>query len=90
MKPRRCAVAGSVRQLERQISSQLHTRTLMSSDKRAMLYIGAVAHPGDMIKPEEAIKDPRGARRRSRGCEPVEPGKRDDRRLAIVPKNRSL
>lgn len=48
----------SVRQLERQIGSQFYTRTLMSTDKRAMLERGAVAQLGDMIRPEEAIKDP--------------------------------
>lgn len=48
----------SVRQLERQIGSQFYTRTLMSNDKRAMLAKGAVAAPGDTMKPEEAIKDP--------------------------------
>jgi len=48
----------SVRQLERQIGSQFYTRTLMSSDKRAMLEKGAAAIPGDLVTPEEAIKDP--------------------------------
>ncbi|EEA02881.1 protein of unknown function DUF1016 [Burkholderia sp. H160] len=48
----------SVRQLERQMGSQLCTRTLLSKDKRAMLEKGAVAQPGDTVTPEAAIKDP--------------------------------
>lgn len=30
----------------------------MSNDKRSMLAKGAVASPGDTMKPEEAIQDP--------------------------------
>jgi predicted nuclease of restriction endonuclease-like (RecB) superfamily len=48
----------SVRQLDRQIGSQFYTRTLMSRDKRAMLEKGGIAERGDIVTPEEAIKDP--------------------------------
>lgn len=48
----------SVRQLDRQIGSQFYTRALMSKNKRAMLDEGGIAHPGDAMTPEEAIKDP--------------------------------
>ncbi|MEY2686998.1 MAG: hypothetical protein RL375_1196 [Pseudomonadota bacterium] len=48
----------SVRQLDRQISSQFHTRALLSKNKRAMLEKGSVAQHSDLITPEEEIKDP--------------------------------
>jgi predicted nuclease of restriction endonuclease-like (RecB) superfamily len=48
----------SVRQLDRQISSQFHTRAMLSKNKRTMLEKGSKAHPGDFVTPEEAIKDP--------------------------------
>jgi predicted nuclease of restriction endonuclease-like (RecB) superfamily len=48
----------SVRQLDRQISSQFHTRAMLSKNKRAMLEKGSKAEPGDFVTPEEAIKDP--------------------------------
>lgn len=48
----------SVRQLDRQISSQFYTRALPSSNKRAMLERGGEAQPGDAVTPDEAIKDP--------------------------------
>ena len=48
----------SVRQLDRQISSQFHTRAMLSKNKRSMLEKGSKAHPGDFVTPEEAIKDP--------------------------------
>lgn len=48
----------SVRQLDRQIGSQFHTRALLSKNKRAMLEKGSQAQPADLITPEEAIKDP--------------------------------
>jgi len=48
----------SVRQLDRQISSQYHTRAMLSKNKRAMLEKGSNAHPSDFVTPEEAIKDP--------------------------------
>ena len=48
----------SVRQLDRQISSQFHTRAMLSKNKRAILEKGSNAHPSDFVTPEEAIKDP--------------------------------
>jgi predicted nuclease of restriction endonuclease-like (RecB) superfamily len=48
----------SVRQLDRQIQSQFHERTLLSKDKAAMLTKGAKPRPGDALTPEEEIKDP--------------------------------
>jgi predicted nuclease of restriction endonuclease-like (RecB) superfamily len=48
----------SVRQLDRQISSQFYERTALSKNKAAMLTKGAVAKPEDAISPDEAIKDP--------------------------------
>ena len=48
----------SVRQLDRQISSQFYTRALLSTNKRAMLEKGSDAQPGDAVTPDEAIKDP--------------------------------
>src|SRR5690606_11028990 len=48
----------SVRQLERQISSQFYERTALSKDKAAMLAKGAVPKPGDAVTPDDAIKDP--------------------------------
>lgn len=48
----------SVRQLDRQISSQFYERTALSRDKATMLRKGAVAVPEDVVTPEEEIKDP--------------------------------
>lgn len=48
----------SVRQLDRQISSQFYKRTALSHNKAAMLEKGEVALLGDELTPEEAIKDP--------------------------------
>ncbi|SAL74836.1 hypothetical protein AWB69_09249 [Caballeronia udeis] len=48
----------SVRQLDRQISSQFHTRAMLSKNKRTMLEKGSKAYPSDLVTPEEAIKDP--------------------------------
>lgn len=48
----------SVRQLDRQISSQFHTRAMLSKNKRAMLQKAGKAQPGDLVTPEEEIKDP--------------------------------
>lgn len=48
----------TVRQLDRQISSQFYERTLLSRDKTAMLRQGRTALPGDILTPEEAFKDP--------------------------------
>lgn len=48
----------TVRQLRRQIDSQFYERTALSRDKAAMLRRGAVATAGDIVSPEEQIKDP--------------------------------
>jgi predicted nuclease of restriction endonuclease-like (RecB) superfamily len=48
----------TVRQLDRQISTQFYTRALLSKNKRAMLRKGAQPQPGDSVTPDEAIKDP--------------------------------
>ena len=48
----------SVRQLDRQISSQFYERTALSKNKAAMLTKGGKAHPGDRVLPEVEIKDP--------------------------------
>jgi predicted nuclease of restriction endonuclease-like (RecB) superfamily len=48
----------SVRQLDRQITSQFYERTAMSKNKASMLKKGEIAQPGDAVTPEEAIKDP--------------------------------
>jgi predicted nuclease of restriction endonuclease-like (RecB) superfamily len=48
----------SVRQLDRQISSQFYERTLLSKNKAAMLKKGSKAKNEDLISPEEEIKDP--------------------------------
>jgi len=48
----------SVRQLDRQISSQFYTRALHSKNKRAMLEKGSVPQASDAVSPDEAIKDP--------------------------------
>lgn len=48
----------TIRQLDRQISSQFYTRALMSKNKRTMLEKGSQPQPGDLITPDEAIKDP--------------------------------
>ena len=48
----------SVRQLDRQISSQFYERTALSRNKAAMLTKGAAAKPEDVVTPEEAVKDP--------------------------------
>jgi predicted nuclease of restriction endonuclease-like (RecB) superfamily len=48
----------SVRQLDRQIGSQFYERTALSHNKAAMLEKGDAAEPGDVITPEQAIKDP--------------------------------
>lgn len=47
----------SVRQLDRQISTQLYERTAHSRDKAAMLAKAAQPQPGDEISPEAEIKD---------------------------------
>ncbi len=48
----------TVRQLDRQISSQFYERTALSQDKAAMLQKGQEARPEDTVQPEESIKDP--------------------------------
>ena len=48
----------SVRQLDRQISSQLYERLALSRNKAALLSKAADAQPGDFLTPEEAIRDP--------------------------------
>jgi predicted nuclease of restriction endonuclease-like (RecB) superfamily len=48
----------SVRQLDRQIGTQFHERTLLSRNKAAMLAKGQEARPEDAVTPEEEIKDP--------------------------------
>ena len=48
----------SVRQLDRQISTLFHQRTLLSKNKAAMLRKGAEPQADDLVTPEEEIKDP--------------------------------
>jgi predicted nuclease of restriction endonuclease-like (RecB) superfamily len=48
----------SVRQLDRQISTQFYERTALSRNKAAMLKKGAKALTEDTVTPEEEIKDP--------------------------------
>jgi predicted nuclease of restriction endonuclease-like (RecB) superfamily len=48
----------SVSQLDRQIGSQFYERTALSHNKAAMLQKAEVAEPGDVLTPEQAIKDP--------------------------------
>lgn len=48
----------SVRQLDRQISSQFYERTALSKDKASMLVKGAKARREDTLTPNDAIKDP--------------------------------
>ena len=48
----------SVRQLDRQISSQFYERALLSRNKAAMLRKGVKSLPEDALTPEEEIKDP--------------------------------
>lgn len=48
----------SVRQLDRQVGSQFYTRALLSKNKRAVLEKGNRPQPGDLVTPDEAIKDP--------------------------------
>ena len=48
----------TVRQLERQIASQFYQRALLSKNKAAMLRRGSKAKPGDLVTPEEEVKDP--------------------------------
>lgn len=48
----------SVRQLDRQISSQFYERTALSRNKAAMLVKGAVPKQEDAVLPDDAVKDP--------------------------------
>ncbi len=48
----------TVRQLDRQVNSQLYERIALSKNKVAMLAKAERAETGDMITPEEAIRDP--------------------------------
>ena len=48
----------SVRQLDRQIGSQFYERAALSRDKAVMLRQGELAELGDLMTPEQAIKDP--------------------------------
>lgn len=48
----------SVRQLDRQISTQFYERTALSRNKVSMLKKAGKAEPGDLLTPEEEIKDP--------------------------------
>lgn len=48
----------SVRQLNRQISTQFYERTALSRNKVSMLKKAGKAESGDLLTPEEEIKDP--------------------------------
>jgi predicted nuclease of restriction endonuclease-like (RecB) superfamily len=48
----------SVRQIDRQISTQFYERTALSKRKAAILQKGQVPRPEDAVTPEEAIRDP--------------------------------
>lgn len=48
----------SVRQLDRQINSQFFERAALSKAKASLLEKAAQPEPGDLMTPEEAIKDP--------------------------------
>jgi predicted nuclease of restriction endonuclease-like (RecB) superfamily len=48
----------TVRQLDRQIGSQFYERTALSKNKAAMLRKGQRQMPGDVMTPEDEIKDP--------------------------------
>jgi predicted nuclease of restriction endonuclease-like (RecB) superfamily len=48
----------SVRQLDRQIGSQFYERIALSQNKAAILEKAENSEPGDLVTPEEAIKDP--------------------------------
>ena len=48
----------TVRQLGRQIASQFYERALLSNNKESMLVKGAKPQKGDLVTPEEEIRDP--------------------------------
>lgn len=47
-----------MRQLDRQVSSQLYERLLLSRNQASLLGKAAEVRPGDLLSPEEAIRDP--------------------------------
>ena len=47
-----------MRQLDRQINSQFYKRLALSHDKAAMLKKAGQVESGDVITPEQAVKDP--------------------------------
>ncbi len=48
----------SVRQLDRQVSTQFYERTALSKRKAAMLEKGQMLQPDDVLTPEEEVRDP--------------------------------
>jgi predicted nuclease of restriction endonuclease-like (RecB) superfamily len=48
----------TIRQLDRQIGTQFYERTALSRHKAAMLRRGEAMKPGDVVTPEEEIKEP--------------------------------
>ncbi len=48
----------SVRQLDRQVSTQFYERTALSKRKAALLNQGQVPRPEDAVSPEEEVRDP--------------------------------
>ena len=48
----------SVRQLDRQVSTQFYERTALSKRKAAMLEKGQLPQPEDALTPEEEVRDP--------------------------------
>jgi predicted nuclease of restriction endonuclease-like (RecB) superfamily len=48
----------SIRQLDRQVGSQFYERMALSQNKAAMLESAENSEAGDLVTPEEAIKDP--------------------------------
>ncbi|GAP99719.1 hypothetical protein NIES2104_62850 [Leptolyngbya sp. NIES-2104] len=48
----------SVRQLDRQVSTQFYERTLLSRNKAAMLEKSSQSGEGEAIRPEDELKDP--------------------------------
>ncbi|SAK44998.1 hypothetical protein AWB81_00342 [Caballeronia arationis] len=48
----------SVRQLDRQVNSQLYERLALSRNKAALIEKAGEPEPGDAMTPEEAIRDP--------------------------------
>ena len=58
VKPRRCAKAGRCASLTVRLGSQLYERLALSRDKAALLRKAEDAKAGDVLTPEEAIRDP--------------------------------